>query len=60
MKKIKSPSDVALLPWRGNYRDDAQLFALVSQYVRNQPNPYKAYTAERLCFMAWHGHGSAR
>lgn len=53
--KIKAPTDVALLPWAGNYRDDAPLFELVSRYTRNQPDPLKAYEAERLCH--WYGMG---
>ncbi len=47
MIKITHPDQIPTLPWKGNFRDDQRLFNAVNKYIRSEPDPYKAYAAER-------------
>ncbi len=52
---ITDPEQIPKLPWGGNFAADADLHEAVSEYVRREADPYKAYRAEYHA--NWHGCG---
>lgn len=53
--KINEPDDIARLPWRGNFADDAALFEFCDDYIRSEPELAKRQRASELASL--HGCG---
>lgn len=45
---INEPEDIARLPWKGNYGDDAALFELCADYYRREPDLAKRQRGAEL------------
>jgi hypothetical protein len=52
---IRTPEDIAALPWSGNFADDRELFQAVEDYAFIEPDLAKRRRADELA--NWYGCG---
>lgn len=44
--KVRCPEDVLTLPWAGCWEDDVDLYALVQEYIQQEPDLHKRQLAD--------------